>query len=140
MDLATKHPWKLMMRSAFSAGLAALAAIALLLIAGRPLIQLIFGAEFVGAYPILMVLIIATVIAIFSFPLPSMLYALDRPDAPLKARLVGTIVYFGIIAPLSWRFGVMGAATAFVLGYAAMALMLALQVRSEYRRVRTRPA
>ena len=69
-----------------------------------------------------------------------MLYALDRPDAPLKARLVGTIVFFAIIAPLGWRFGVIGAATAFVLGYAAMALMLALQVRSEYRRVRTRPA
>jgi hypothetical protein len=34
----------------------------------------------------------------------------------------------------------MGAAAAFVLGYASMALMLALQVRSEYRRVRTRPA
>ena len=65
-----------------------------------------------------------------------MLYALDRPDAPLKARLVGTIVYFAIIAPLCWRFGVIGAATAFVLGYASMALMLALQVRSEYRRVR----
>ena len=85
-------------------------------------------------------MIIAPVIGIFSFPLPSMLYALDRPDAPLKARLVGTIVYFGIIAPLSWRFGVLGAASAFVLGYASMALMLALQVRNEYRRVRARPA
>jgi O-antigen/teichoic acid export membrane protein len=140
MDLATKHPWKLMLRSALTAGLAALAAVVLLLIAGRPLVQLIFGAAFVGAYPILMVLIIAPVIGIFSFPLPSMLYALDRPDAPLKARLVGTIIYFSIIAPLSWRFGMMGAAAAFVLGYASMALMLALQVRSEYRRVRTRPA
>ena len=140
MDLATKHPWKLMKRSALTAGLAALAAVALLLIAGQPLVKLIFGAEFLGAYPILMVLIIAPVIGIFSFPLPSMLYALDRPDAPLKARLVGTIVYFGVIAPLSWRFGVMGAAAAFVIGYASMALMLALQVRSEYRRVRTRPA
>jgi O-antigen/teichoic acid export membrane protein len=129
-----------MIRSAMTAGLAALVAIALLLIGGRPLVQLIFGAEFLGAFPILMVLIIAPVIAIFSFPLPSMLYVLDRPDAPLKARLVGTIVYFSIIAPLSWRFGVMGAATAFVVGYASMALMLALQVRSEYRRVRTRPA
>jgi O-antigen/teichoic acid export membrane protein len=129
-----------MLRSALTAGLAALAAIGLLLVAGRPLVQFIFGAEFLGAYPILMVLIIAPVIGIFSFPLPSMLYALDRPDGPLKARLVGTIIYFGIIAPLSWRFGMMGAATAFVLGYASMALMLALQVRSEYRRVRTRPA
>jgi O-antigen/teichoic acid export membrane protein len=67
-----------------------------------------------------------------------MLYALDRPDAPLKARLIGTVVYFALIAPLCWRFGVMGAASAFVLAYASMALILAWRVRVEYRRVRAR--
>ena len=55
-------------------------------------------------------------LSIFSFPLPGMLYALDRPDGPFKARLIGTVLYFLIIAPLSWRFGVNGAATAFVIG------------------------
>jgi O-antigen/teichoic acid export membrane protein len=136
MDLATKHPWRLMIRSAALTGMVAVAAVLLLLIGGRPLIHLLFGKEFLGTYPILMVLIIAPVIGIFSFPLPSMLYALDRPDAPLKARLVGTFVYFVLIAPLCLRFGVMGAAAAFVMGYAAMALTLVLQVRAEYRRVR----
>ena len=81
-------------------------------------------------------MIIAPVIGIFSFPLPSMLLALDRPDAPLKARLVGSIVYFALIAPLCLRFGVTGAAAAFVAGYAAMALTLIIQVRAEYRRKR----
>ncbi len=140
MDLASKHPWRLMVRGAATAGIVALAAVALLLIAGRPLVNLLFGAQFLGAYPILMVLIIAPVIGIFIFPLPSMLYALDRPDAPLKARLFGTVVYFSAIAPLSWRFGVTGAAAAFVLATASMALMLALQLRSEYRRVRAKTA
>ena len=140
MDLATKHPWKLMLRSAATAGLAALAAIALASHRRPPARPAHLrrrvprrlsdpdGADHRARARHL------------QLPPASMLYALDRPDAPLKARLVGTIVYFGIIAPLSWRFGVMGAAAAFVLGYAAMALMLALQVRSEYRRVRTRPA
>jgi len=68
-----------------------------------------------------------------------MLYALDRPDAPLKARIVATAVYFALLVPLCSWFGVMGAASAFVIGYAAMAIMLAFQVRSEYRRVRGRP-
>ena len=136
MDLATKHPWRLMLRSAALAGIVALTLVLLLLVGGRPLIQLLFGKEFLGTYPILMVLILASVIGIFSFPLPSMLYALDRPDAPLKARLVGSIVYFGLIAPLCLRFGVMGAAAAFVMGYAAMALTLLLYVRAEYHRVR----
>jgi O-antigen/teichoic acid export membrane protein len=116
----------------------ALAAVLLLLVGGKPLVSLIFGDEFLGAYPVLMVLIIAPVIGIFSFPLPSMLYALDRPDAPLKARLIGTIIYFGLITPLCWNFGIMGAAVAYVLAYASMGIVLALQVRAEYRRVRSK--
>jgi O-antigen/teichoic acid export membrane protein len=139
MDLATKHPWRLMLRSGALAGVVAVAAVLLLLAGGRPLIHLLFGREFLGTYPILMVLSIAPVIGIFSFPLPSMLYALDRPDAPLKARLAGSIVYFGLIAPLCLRFGVMGAAAAFVLGYAAMVLTLVFYVWAEYRRVRSPP-
>ena len=86
----------------------ALAAVLILLVAGQPLINLLFGQEFAGAYPVIMVLILAPLIGIVSFPLPSMLYALDRPDAPLKARLIGTILFFAIIAPLAWRFGVIG--------------------------------
>jgi O-antigen/teichoic acid export membrane protein len=85
-----------------------------------------------------MVMILAPLIGIFSFPLPSMLYALDRPDAPLKARLVGTFVYFALIAPLCWRLGVIGAASAFVLAYATMAATLMLQLRAEYRKVRAK--
>jgi len=138
MDLATKHPWRLMLRSAALSGFVALTAVLILLAIGRPLVEVLFGKEFLGTYPILMVLIIAPVIGIFSFPLPSMLYALDRPDAPLKSRLIGTLVYFVVIGPMCLRFGVMGAAAAFVLGYAAMALVLVLQVRTEYRRVRVK--
>ncbi|MEO7365763.1 MAG: polysaccharide biosynthesis C-terminal domain-containing protein [Sphingomicrobium sp.] len=138
MDLATKHPWRLMLRSGALAGVVALAAVLFLLVGGRPLIDLLFGKEFLGTYPILLVLIIAPVIGIFSFPLPSMLYALDRPDAPLKARLAGSIVYFSCIAPLCLRFGVMGAAIAFVAGNLVMVILLLLQVRAEHRRVRGR--
>jgi len=138
MDVTSKHPWKLMLRSGALAGLVALAAVLLLLVGGRPLVGLLFGKDFLGAYPILMVMILAPLIGIFSFPLPSMLYTLDRPDAPLKARLIGTVIYFVFIAPLCWRFGVVGAAGAYVLAYAAMALTLVLQLRVEYRRVRSR--
>jgi O-antigen/teichoic acid export membrane protein len=72
-----------------------------------------------------------------SFPLPYMLYALDRPDAPFKSRLFGTILYFIIVAPLSWKFGVTGAAVAFVIGVAATVALQAVQLVGEYRRVRT---
>ena len=136
MDLTTKKPWKLMLRGSALAGIVATVFVLLLVVAGRPLIELLFGEEFLGAYPVILVLIAAPLIGIISFPLPSMLYALDRPDAPLKARLVGTIIFFVIVAPLAWRFGVIGAAIAFVLGMAAMVMVLMLQLWQEFRRVR----
>ena len=98
--------------------------------------QLLFGKEFLGAYPVLMVLLLVPLMGIFSFPLGPMLYALDRPDAPLKARLIGTVTFFVIVAPMSWAFGVIGAAMAFVLGFAATLVALILQLWAEYRRVR----
>ena len=136
MDLATKKPWRLMLRGTALAGAVGGIVVLLLLLGGRPLVELIFGAEFLPAYPVLMVLIVAPMLGILSFPLPSMLYALERPDGPLKARLLGTVAYFIIVAPLAWRFGVTGAAGAFVIGFAVMVLALVMQVRSEHRRVR----
>ena len=138
MDLATEKPWKLMWRVTVVASSVGLLAILVLLAGGRPLIDALFGSEFVPAYPVLLVLIIAPLLTMLSLPLTPMLYALDRPDGPFKAQLFGTILYFAIIAPLSWRFGIIGAATAFVISNVAMAAALAIQVAVEYRRVRAR--
>jgi O-antigen/teichoic acid export membrane protein len=136
MDLATKQPWKLMLRGTVLATVAGVIAVLLLILGGRWLIDTLFGPDFLPAYPVLMVLIVAPLLGMISFPLPPMLYALDRPDAPLKARLVATILYFAIVAPLCWRFDVIGAAIAFVLANAVMVLILMIQLRREYRRVR----
>ena len=136
MDLATRKPWRLMLRGTVLATAVGVVALLLLVVGGQALVRAIFGHAFLPAYPVLLVLMIAPLLGMISFPLPSMLYALDRPDAPLTARLVGTIVYFVIVAPLSWRFGVIGSAIAFVLGYAVMVVILVFQLSREYRRVR----
>jgi O-antigen/teichoic acid export membrane protein len=136
MDLSSKKPWKLMLRGTALASALALLAILILLIGGRPMVSFLFGKEFLGAYDALIILMVVPFMRVFSFPLPAMLYALDRPDGPLKARLVGTILFFLIIAPLSWRFGVNGAAAAFVVGNIGTVAMMMWQLQSEYRRVR----
>lgn len=136
MDLATKKPWKLMLRGTALATAVGLLAVVLLLVGGKALVGGLFGAEFLPAYPLLLVLVIAPLLGMISFPLPAMLYAADRADGPLKARLIGTIIYFASVAPMCWRFGVIGAAISFVVAYAAMVVTLALQVAREYRRVR----
>src|SRR5215213_2007103 len=135
MDVSSKRPWKFMLRTSALAGMIALTAIFILFLGGEWLLRLIFGEQFVGAYPVLMVLLLVPLMGVFSFPLSPMLYALDRPDAPLKAKLLGTATFFIIIAPLCWKFGVTGAAIAMVIGSATTLLTLALQLQSEYRRV-----
>jgi O-antigen/teichoic acid export membrane protein len=136
MDLSSKKPWKLMLRgTAFASALAAIA-IAILLVGGKPLVVFLFGKEFLGAYEALLILMVVPFISVFSFPLPPMLYALDRPDAPVTARVVGSAAFFVSIAPLCWQWGVDGAAIALVIGNLATVLVMVAQLLREYRRVR----
>jgi len=138
MDAKTKRPWKLMARGAALAAMVGIAGLAVIWLAGEPIIRWLFGAQFAAAYPVLIVLMLAPFLIMISFPLPPMLYAVHRDNDPLTARVVGTIAYFAIVAPMSLRFGVTGAAGAFVIGTATMVAILAYQVRREYRRMRAR--
>ena len=140
MDLSTKKPWNLMLRGTALASIVAILAIVVLLIGGQPLIGLMFGKAFLGAYDALVILMLVPFLSVFSFPLPPMLYALDRPDAPVTARLIGTVTFFVLIAPLSWRFGISGAAIAFVIGTAATVGVMTWQLAREYARSRRRTA
>ena len=136
MDLSTRKPWRLMLRGTALASGLALVAILVLLLGGKPIVSFLFGKEFLGAYNALLILMVVPFISVFSFPLPPMLYALDRPDAPVTARLVGSAVFFLSIAPLCWQLGVEGAAIALVLGTLATAALMVVQLQREYRRVR----
>jgi O-antigen/teichoic acid export membrane protein len=138
MDLSSKKPWKLMLRGSTLASGIALLAILILLLGGKPLLNLVFGKEFLGAYAPLVVLMLVPFLGIFSFPLTPMLYALGRSDGPLKAKLAGSAVFFLAIAPLSWKWGVIGAAVALVLGNAANVTMMIIQLSREHRKVRAK--
>jgi O-antigen/teichoic acid export membrane protein len=135
MDVRTKRPWKLMLRGAALGAMFGAVAVLLVILAGEPLIRLIFGQQFEPAYPVLIVLIFGPLLAMIAFPLPPMLYALHREQAPLTARIVATAVYFAIIAPLAWEYGLPGAAAAFVIGSAVMVAVLGMQLWREYRRM-----
>ena len=136
MDLSTRKPWRLMLRGTVFASALAVVSILVLLLAGKPILSFLFGKAFLGAYTPLLILMVVPVISVFSFPLPPMLYALDRPDAPVTARILGSVVFFVSIAPLSWKLGVNGAAIAFVLGNITTAVVMVFQLLREYRRVR----
>lgn len=136
MDLSTKKPWRLMLRGTAVASGLAFIAILILLLGGKPIMSFLFGKEFLGAYNALLILMVVPFISVFSFPLPPMLLALDRPDAPVAARLIGSVVFFLSIAPLCWQLGIIGAAISIVLGNVATVAVMVVQLQREYRRVR----
>ena len=140
MDLTSKKPWKLMLRGTILISAIALLAILAMLVGGRPIMSLVFGKAFLGAYTPLMILLAIPFLGVFSFPLTPMLYALGRSDGPLKAKLLGSAVFFVTIAPLAMRWDVIGAAIALVLANAVNTGAMMLQLRGEHRRVRPRPA
>ena len=136
MDLKSKKPWKLMLRSsALATGIAALGVL-ILVIGGKPLIGLLFGKDFLGAYEPLMVLMLVPVLGVLSFPLAPMLYALGKAGGPLRAKLIASVVFFLSLGPLSLAWGVVGAAIAFVLASAVNLAVMMLQIAREYRRLR----
>lgn len=137
MDFRTKKPWRLMLRVAALSSIIAMFAILILVVGGQPLISLLFGEEFLGAYEPLLILMGVPLISVISFPLGPMLYALGKAGAPLRAKIVASILFFLILAPLCWEFGVTGAAAALVIATAANALVMVFQVGRQYRRLRT---
>ena len=140
MDLTSKTPWKLMLRGTALVSFIMLLAILLMIVGGKPLMALIFGKAFLGAYEPLIVMLVIPFVGIFGFPLTPMLYALGRSDGPLKAKLLGSVVLFVTIAPLAWRWNVVGAAVALVLANIANTGAMMLQLFGEHRRVRPKAA
>src|SRR6478672_1167672 len=69
MDLSSNKPWKLMRRVVVLASGTAAIAIGLLLLGGKPLLSLLFGKSFLGAYAPLVLLMVIPFLGIFSFPL-----------------------------------------------------------------------
>jgi len=100
------------------AGAGACVAVAILALFGKPLIGLIAGHEFEGAYGVMLVLAFSTVVGALSFALEPLLMTAGKVKQVIGARLIATVAY--IIMLLWWAevWGLMGA------GYAVLARAL----------------
>lgn len=136
LDMRDRHPWRLMLRSAALTGTIGLIAAAVIAVGGRELLTLLMGAQFAAAYPVLMVMLAGLLLTMIAFPLGPMLYALDRPTAPLKARALGAVVYLATLFPLTERFGIIGAGAAFVIGNFVLIGTQGVYLWREYRTIR----
>lgn len=95
----------------------------ILLIAGGPLIRLVFGEGYQGALPVLLLIALATTISVWTVAADAALYALGRPTAPLAIALAANLVFATLLV---WRLpidGIHGAGVAFLASSITNVLM-----------------
>ncbi|MFC7554911.1 lipopolysaccharide biosynthesis protein [Pseudoroseomonas wenyumeiae] len=118
-----RHAISALMRRALlaSTGGSALLLVVLALL-GHPLLRAVGGAEAVPAYPVMLLLGVASAIGFASFALEPLLMSLDRQGAALRARLAGAVLYVPTaLAGMHWL-GLWGAGLAAI----AMAMLMAV--------------
>ena len=131
-DFNTMKPWKLMLRSAAVAGLIGSAIGAVILIGGHYLISAIFGAEYIGAYPVVAIMTIATLLSAISFPVTPALYALHRTNIPVASKSWATATFLLALYPLCRWAGINGAGFAYVIGDVLGITLMLIALRREY--------
>jgi len=135
----TNFRYVLRQGSLLAGGYSLAAAVGLALL-GRPLIDLVYGAEFLPAFPALAILLAGFLIANTFYWHRSALLALDRPDFPTKVNFVLAVLKIAGIFLLVPVFGYMGSAALLAGSYILGVSVSALQVRREIRRREALPA
>ena len=124
-------------RIALFAGIALMLIIALL---GKPILWLIAGSAFAGAYPILLVLGLAAAIDFIGINYEPALLAATSGVGVLKLRLAGAAVQLALLALLLPPFGATGAAWSIAGSSAATFLLFRLAVRRHVHDVKEEDA
>lgn len=104
-------------------GLFVLLALAIVLL-GKPLLLLMSGPEYLGAYPFLIVLGLAACLQMASVNCEPMLMAAGRARWIITIRLAGTLALVGAVYAMLPTMGAIGAAWAKVLAEAVSLLLL----------------
>lgn len=136
LDHREKAPWQLMIRTMVLSALLGAIALLAVLAGGEWLLRVAFGAQFVEAYGVMLVLLGVPLLMTVTFPLPAMLHAIGKVNVPLVANLVGAVAYVALIFPLADWLGLVGAGLAFLAGRIVMMTVMAVAVIRERRRLR----
>ena len=126
---------RLIRRAAVLAGGAGFAILVVMAVIGEPFLALFFGEDFVSAYATLVLLVAAASITIAGFGFDPALYAMGRPDIPLRVNaFVVLLVYVPLLILLTQSLGPMGAGLAMLISALLIVSTVGLWARSELRR------
>lgn len=136
-DPSSTQPWKLALRSSAMAGGMGILLALLVILAGKPLIALVFGQQYLEAYSLLQIMMGAVVVSMLAFPLESLLYMAKRQTAALIAQAFAAVAYVLLMIGLTHYLGLIGATLAFVGGHCFEAIFSLIPTLAAYRRRHT---
>jgi len=134
LDPSSRHPWQLASRSAIiSAGIAVIVLL-LVMVGGKPVIDLTFGKRYVEAIDLLQLMTASLVVAMAAFPLESLLYMAGRERSALVAEGTAALCYAALLVVLIHLFGLLGAGLAYVAGVCIKTVLMLAPTILAYRR------
>jgi O-antigen/teichoic acid export membrane protein len=133
LDPASKHPWKLGVRSGILAGGLGILVALLVILVGKPLIVTVFGGRYLESYTLLQIMSGALVVSMAGFPLESLLYLASRQRAALVAQALAGVTYVALLVALTHYLGIVGAALAYLGGQCLDAGFSLVPTLSAYR-------
>ena len=113
------------------AGGAGLAFYGLFVLLGEWAIGVAFGKEFLDAYEITLVYLIAILIAIINLPLVPILHSNGLAKQAFRNQLWATVSYCVVIYPLAFYFSAIGAALAYIMFYIVWMLFALMTVKTK---------
>jgi O-antigen/teichoic acid export membrane protein len=122
----------LVRRTIFITAISAVIIFALLLLGGRPALQLIFGEQYLPAFPFILVLGAAAAVQVGAMAFEPVLMARGHASAAMYPNLAGALSMILFLALLLPRYEALGAAIAVLASTIVSAMMMALAyVRSQ---------
>lgn len=125
---------RLLWRSGLVSGSGATGILLFAVLFGEVILEASVGPEFIPAYGVLVLLVLAATVEVFGFALNPVMYALGRPGISLKVNALSMAVYLPLLLVLLDRFGLVGGGFAMVgasaLFFGLMAVIATRLLRS----------
>lgn len=128
--------WKLFRRTNSLAIIAGAIIIMLIVVLGKPLLLLMAGPEFLGAYPLLLLLGIAASIEVIGVSFEPLLMATGHPRSIVAIRSINALLLLTALAILLPRLGAAGAAISNLIVAVTGVFMLGIAARHYSRKMR----
>lgn len=105
---------KVVRRAGFVTAAGAAGVVLLAALLGQPILTFAVGTEFLDAYPVMILLVLAAALGLGGFALDPAMFVMGRPDIPLRINVCVTLLYFPAFLLLLHLLGTVGGGIAVV--------------------------